>query len=171
MDRPPSSPAAAPQLRPAKPEDREFLFRVYAASRAEELARVPWSPAEVEAFLRQQFDLQDSAYRQDYPTAAFEVIEFAGQPAGRLYLERSATDLHLIDIALLPEHRGRGIGTGLIHTILAEAADRRLPIRLYVEQDNPARRLYKRLGFTEVEEHGPYLRLAWTPPTGASTNP
>lgn len=167
----PPPPAPAHRLRPVRPEDAALLFAVYAASREAELAPVPWTPAEKETFLRQQFAAQDHAYHHDYPQATFDVIEIESRPAGRLYLDRNDTELHLIDIALLPECRGRAVGTQLIRDLMAEAAAKRLPIRLYVEQDNPARRLYQRLGFAEIEEHGPYWRLAWPPPAATPTEP
>ena len=157
-------------LRPATPADREFLFQVYAASRAEELAPVPWSAEEKSEFLRQQFAAQDRAYRNDYAAAAFDVIELEARPVGRLYVDRTPTEIHLIDIALLPECRGQGIGTALVREVVDEAARTKRPIRLYVEHGNPARRLYQRLGFAEVEEHGPYWRLEWSP-TASPTAP
>ncbi|HLP02944.1 MAG TPA: GNAT family N-acetyltransferase [Opitutaceae bacterium] len=158
-------------LRPVAPADREFLFEVYASTRAEELAVVPWSPADKDAFLRMQFEAQDRDYRANYPAESFHLILDDGAPAGRLYLERTPTELHLIDIALLPAFRGRGRGTALLRDLLAEARAAQLPIRLYVEHLNPARRLYFRFGFTDVEEHGPYWQMKWTPPPHTPTTP
>ncbi len=152
-----------PGLRPAVPGDREFLFRTYASSRAEELAIVPWTEDEKEAFLRQQFDAQDRHYRAHHPAADRLVILDRGEPVGRLYVERAADELRVMDIALLPEHRGRGRGRQLIEALQAEAAAAGIPITLHVEAHNPAQRLYARLGFRLVREDGIYQLLEWRP--------
>ena len=144
------------ELRPAEPADREFLYRVYAGTRTEELAVVPWDEAQKEAFLRSQFDAQDRWYREHYARATFEVVVVDGEPAGRLYLHRGESEIRIVDIALLPEHRGNGVGTALLRDLLAEA-DRRVTI--HVERFNPALRLYERLGFTLAEDKGVYLLL------------
>jgi ribosomal protein S18 acetylase RimI-like enzyme len=155
---------SAPQLRAAGSADREFLFRVYASTRAEELAMLDWPAAAQEAFLRQQFDAQDRDYRQNYPEASFDLIIVDGQRAGRLYLDQRAAETNIIDIALLPEYRGRGVGTRLVGDVLAEARARGVSVTLYVEFNNPARAWYQRLGFALEDDQGVYLLLRWRPP-------
>ena len=93
-------------LRPARPEDREFLLSVYASTRTEELTPVPWTDEQKAAFLRMQFDAQDAHYRAHYEGATYEVIEVDGLPAGRLYVHRRPKEIRLVDIALLPRFRG-----------------------------------------------------------------
>jgi ribosomal protein S18 acetylase RimI-like enzyme len=119
------------------------------------------------AFVEQQFEAQDADYRRTRPRATFEVIEVDGRPAGRLYLDRADRTIHVIDIALLPGFRGRGVGTRLLSD-LAEEADRGgRALEIYVEHLNPARRLYERLGFREVEEGPVYTRMERPPhPSG-----
>jgi ribosomal protein S18 acetylase RimI-like enzyme len=155
-------------LRPVSPEDREFLFRVYASTREEELALTDWDEEQKRVFLEGQFGAQDAWYRERYPGATLDVIEAGGEPAGRLYVHRREREIRLMDIALLPEHRGGGIGSSLLHDLMAEAAaaDKRLTI--HVEGYNPARRLYERLGFRKIDEHGVYHLMEWTPAGGAS---
>jgi ribosomal protein S18 acetylase RimI-like enzyme len=136
---------------------------VYASTRAEELAQVPWDDATKRAFLEQQFVAQDTDYRRTRPGATFEVILVDGEPAGRLYLHRSATELHVLDIALLPAFRNRGVGSRLLRELAAEADAASIPSTIYVEKLNPARRLYQRLGFREVED-GPVYLLMERPP-------
>src|SRR6185437_16635571 len=102
---------------------------------------------------------QDAYYREHYASAAFDVIEVDGEPAGRLYVARWDHDIRIIDIALLPEYRGRGIGTALLRELLAEAAADGKRLSIHVELNNPARRLYERLGFVQVEERGVYLLM------------
>src|SRR5438093_6506521 len=107
-------------VRPATEADRGFLFRVYAGTRDDELALVDWDDARKESFVRQQFEAQDAHYREHYPTATFDVILARGEPVGRLYIERWPKEIRIVDVSLLPEHRGRGIGGELVRRVLAE---------------------------------------------------
>ena len=151
-------------LREVTPADRAFLEDVYASAREAELAPVPWSPGEKRTFLDSQFALQDEAYRRRFPPEAFLVIEEQGAPIGRVVLaELDAGELRIADIALLPAHRGRGIGSSLIRDVIAEGEHRGVPVSLHVERWNPAWRLYERLGFVEVSEAGAYVLLRRLP--------
>ena len=152
-------------LLPVQPGDRELLYRVYAGTRTEELAVVPWDDAEKDAFLRAQFEAQDRWYRENYPRASFEVIVIDGEPAGRLYVHRGAGEIRIVDIAFLPEHRGNGAGTALLRDILAEADAAGKRVTIHVERLNPALRLYERLGFAVAEDKGVYLFLERLPAT------
>jgi ribosomal protein S18 acetylase RimI-like enzyme len=151
-------------LRAADADDVGFLYSVYASTRQDELALVPWSPADKEAFLRQQFTAQDTYYRQRHPNTEFLVVLDGGEPVGRLYVCESADQMIVMDIALLPEHRGRGIGTRLIEALLERAKASGVPVVLHVEAHNPAQRLYARLGFVDVGEEGVYRELEWRAP-------
>lgn len=156
--------SAAVHLRPVDDGDWPFLYRVYASTRAEELARTGWSHADKQAFLSMQFEAQRRYYSEHFKDAVFQVIEIDGQSAGRLYLDRRADELRVIDIALLPEFRGAGVGSKLMSDILDEGRDAGLLVRIHVEHENPAMRLYQRLGFRRVEKQGVYFLMEWTPP-------
>jgi ribosomal protein S18 acetylase RimI-like enzyme len=149
-------------LRPATPEDRELLLRVYASTREEELARVPWPAAAKEAFLRQQFDAQDSWWRTHYAGATFEVVVVDGRDAGRLYLWEGPSEVRIVDVALLPEARGGGVGTGLLRDVQVRAAAAGKAVTIHVERMNRALVLYERLGFRLAEDKGVYLFLSWS---------
>jgi ribosomal protein S18 acetylase RimI-like enzyme len=151
------------RLRPISESDDRFLRRVYASVREDELALVPWDEAQREAFLRQQFDAQDRHYREHYDGASFDVIEVEGEPAGRLYVARWEDEIRIMDIALLPEHRGAGIGTRLLRDLLDEARRTGRRVSIHVEKQNRALRLYERLGFATVADRGVYLLLEATP--------
>lgn len=152
-------------LRPEEEADFELLAELYASTRREEVAQVPWSEEEKETFLRWQFESQYRHYRQHYPDCEFLVIEREGRPIGRLYVDRRADQIRLVDIALLPEHRGAGLGTALLRTLLDEGGERGLPVSIHVEYNNPALRLYRRLGFRHVDSNGVYYLMEWTPAT------
>ncbi len=106
-----SNHAIAVTLRPITPADEAFLFKVYAGTRREELAQAPWDEAQKRAFLTFQFNAQHQHYQSEFANAAFHVILDDDTPLGRLYVDRRADEIRILDIALLPEHRGRGIGS------------------------------------------------------------
>jgi ribosomal protein S18 acetylase RimI-like enzyme len=154
---------AGVSLRPVRDDDEAFLYQVFAATREEELAPLDWDDAQKTAFLRMQYMAQHRSYRPTFPDADYLVILRDGRPAGRFYLHRGANEFHVIDIALLPEHRRVGIGSNLLRDLLAEADQAGLPVRLHVEHNNPARRLYERLGFTRIGDTGVYFHMERTP--------
>jgi GNAT superfamily N-acetyltransferase len=139
-----------------------LLFEIYASTRVEELAGVEWNEAQKTAFLRQQFEAQHQQYQEGYRDASFNVILLDGQPAGRLYLARGIDEIRIVDIAILPAFRGRGVGTGLIMRIQADAAQAGKAVRIHVERFNPALQLYGRLGFRPIVDRGVYVFLEWT---------
>jgi len=151
----------SPRLRAATPEDEQFLRAVYACTRAEELARVPWSDEQKRAFTDMQFTAQDAHYRRHYPNTQYSIIEVQGLPAGRLYVDRCEKEIRIIDIAMLPEHRRAGIGTKLLCELQDEARAAGKVLTIHVEKFNPALRLYQRLGFKQIEDKGVYLFLEW----------
>jgi ribosomal protein S18 acetylase RimI-like enzyme len=151
-------------LRPATDADRAFLLALYASTRDDELSQVAWPEGQREAFVQMQFDLQDTQYRRNNPEGTFDVVEIDGTPAGRLYVDRRADDIRIVDIALLPEFRGDGIGSRLIGEVLAEARASGRTVSIHVEVHNPAARLYERLGFVAVSEQGVYRLMAWRAP-------
>jgi ribosomal protein S18 acetylase RimI-like enzyme len=156
--------AAGLSLRPVRDDDRDFLYRVYAGTRSEELAlATDWSDEQKEQFLRQQFAAQDAYYRENYPGAEWSVVLRHGEPAGRLYVHRRPAEIRLMEIALLPAHRGGGLGTKLLEELMAEARATGRPLTIHVEVYNPALRLYERLGFRKKEDKGVYWLMEWLP--------
>jgi ribosomal protein S18 acetylase RimI-like enzyme len=149
-------------LRPITPKDTPFLARVYASSRAEELALTDWSNEQKEIFCRRQFDAQSTYYAATYPEAAFQVVERNGVPIGRLYVARWEKETRIVDITLLPESRGSGLGTKLLRDLQKEARDASKSLTIHVERFNRALQLYQRLGFEQVEDKGVYLLMRWS---------
>ena len=157
-------------LRPVEPADMDFLLALYATTRADEMALVPWSAEEKAAFVRMQFDAQHRFYRERFPRASFDVIRRHGEVVGRLYVDRRADEIRVIDIALEPEHRRAGIGGALMEGILDEGAQSRRKVTIHVESNNPAMSLYRRLGFEHIRDEGVYQFMEWSPsqPQGES---
>jgi ribosomal protein S18 acetylase RimI-like enzyme len=158
---------AAVALRPIADDDRELLYRIYASTRTAEMEMVDWSAAQKDAFLRMQFSAQHSYYLENYRSAEFLVIEVEGRPAGRLYVSRLPEEIRIVDISLLPEARGHGLGTGVVGRLLDEGRASGKPVRIHVEHLNPALRLYERLGFKVIADRGVYLFLEWRPAEAA----
>lgn len=151
------------EFRPITDADQPVLRQIYASTRAEEMAVVPWTEPEKVAFLNVQFEAQHKYYQEVFPNAQFSILEKDGKPVGRLYIDRRKDEHRLIDIALLPEFRGQGIGGELMGVVLDEAREAGKMVRIHVEQNNPAMRLYKRLGFEMIEDQGVYWLMEWRP--------
>jgi len=150
-------------LRPETQADVPFLRRLYASTRWDELAIVDWSDEQKIAFLSDQSRLQLYHYYKYYPTTDFAVLEQHGTPMGRIYLERLDKTVTMLDIALLPEWRNRGVGTALIKATLVEAGEAGQVVSIMVEKFNPAQRLYRRLGFREITDEGVQWVMEWRP--------
>jgi len=154
-------------LRPITPEDESFLFEVYVGARMDELAQVPWDDAQKKAFLTFQFNAQHQYYQSEFADADFSLILDAGAPIGRLYVDRRADEIRILDIALLPAHQGRGLGRALLKDLLAEAAAAGKPVGIYVESyQHRAHALLKSLGFETKEDHSVSVLMQWQPDRG-----
>ena len=148
-------------LRPAQPDDAAFLFELYADTRRAEMEAWGLDDAMLDQMLRMQFTGQQGSYRAQFPQADHHIIVHEGRPAGRILIDRTGPEIVLVDVALVPALRGRGIGTGLLKDLLAEAADAGRAVRLKVVLTNPARRLYERLGFIGLGDDGVYEQMEW----------
>src|SRR5580765_5520428 len=151
------------RLRPEQSSDESVLFEIYASTRKEELDLTGWDAATRQAFLNHQFSAMRNGYRSMFPQAAFSIILRGDRPIGRQVVDRTLDELHLVDIALLPEFCGRGIGTKLMRDLLAEAAEVRKPVRLQVLIHSRATSFYMRMGFRRVGEPDVYETLEWLP--------
>lgn len=142
-----------------------MLAAIYASTRAEELLQVPWSEDQKKQFTASQSSLQERHYATHYQYLERLVIErasvtsggvIAATAVGRIYVQASATELRLLDIALLPSWRNQGIGTRLMTEVLRYADFLHSPVGLHVEPLNPAKRMYARMGFGVAETRGFY---------------
>ena len=163
------------RLQPVTPNDRDVLLELYASTRADELALTDWSDAQRLAFVEMQFDAQTQHYTRQRPQAVCQLIVLddrpmggsqGGRAAGRLWVDREGDSLHVLDITLLPQARGQGLGSALLRELMAEAQLQGKQVTVSVEVHNPARHLYERLGFeAQGELQGIYQRMAWQPAT------
>lgn len=149
------------ELRNTLPDDEPFLLAVYGSARAEELALVPWSDEQRDAFLKMQLTAQHAYYREHFPDADYKVILQNGELVGRLYILRRDEGIRIMDITLLPEQRNRGVGTFLIQELLNEGRATGRSVRIFVENFNPSLRLFQRLGFSVIDQKDFNLLLEW----------
>jgi len=150
-------------LRPATEADYDFMRLLYHSTRAEEMQHFPFDDAQKKTFLDQQFAAQFEHYAIHYPTCHRNIIERDAKPIGRLWIDEWPAEIRLVDIALIPECRAGGIGSTLLHEVLARGAAAGKPVTIHVEAFNPALRLYQRLGFEKVDTNGVYFLMRWTP--------
>ncbi len=135
-------------LRSVGEDDQEFLCDVYCSARRDEVAAFGWDAAQTDAFLQMQFTMQQGAYNMQSPNAEYSVILLNETPSGRMIVNRTSSAMTLIDIIVLPQFRGIGIGTYLIKRLQDEAAASEKPLILQVDKTNHvAAKLYERLGF------------------------
>jgi GNAT superfamily N-acetyltransferase len=150
-------------LRAVTPADEALLFRVYATTRDEELAVVPFTPQEKHAFLRMQFAARQREYAARFSASDRAVIEWEGAPIGYCWLHRGDDEIRIVDVALLPEHRGEGLGTELLTALIAEARERGVAVRLQVLANSAARRRYERMGFAAVGDSAQHQLMELVP--------
>lgn len=148
-------------LRAETAVDDPYLLWLYATTRQAELDQAPdWSPEQKQAFVAMQFEAQRRHYRHALDNVAFDVIERAGVPIGRLYTREGQTILHIVDILIDPAERGAGLGTALLQCLDEGARGAGKALNIFVETFNPAKRLYERLGFVPVgEPQGFFLEM------------
>ena len=156
------SPLGPLRLRPERPEDQDFRFRLFCASRPPEWYRVELDPVLRDQVMRHQFQAQTLTYQARFPGARFDIVELDDAPVGRVVVNRPGTMVHLVDDAIVPELRGKGLGTAILRALMDEAAAAGLPVRLKVADANdPALQLYLGLGFRQIDEAPAYLELEW----------
>ncbi len=151
-------------LRVATPADEEFLYRLYATTREDEMNAAGFAPEQREAFLQMQFRAQNTHYEKFYLLSIHQIITLHEQPVGREWISRTADEILVLDLVLLPEFCGQGIGSARLREIFAEGDETGQPVRLHVLKENiRAWRFYERLGFRPIEDDGLHYLLERAP--------
>jgi RimJ/RimL family protein N-acetyltransferase len=151
-------------LRPERQHDAAFLADLFRATAGRDLGLMPIDEAMKEALLRMQFTSQTTTYRSQFPGARFDIIEQGGEPIGRIVIDPGTKAGRIVDIALVPQRRARGLGTAILAAVLARFAHRRQRVQCQVLQGNePSLRTFGRLGFRQVAHVPPFLHLEWPP--------
>ena len=157
--------------RDATPSDRAFLLALYASTRADEFAQFGWPPQMERAFMQLQFEAQRGDYERRYPAARCRIVELRRCPVGRLWTARDGDSLVVLDIAIVTDLRGQGIGTECLRGVQRQAAEAGLAVDLQVVAGSPAQHLYERLGFRNVGASEVRQAMTWRlgPPPGPAT--
>lgn len=153
------APSRAVQARRIDETDAGFLKSLFASTRQHELAAIGWPAARQQAFLDQQFEFQHRYYSEHFADAEFLLLQRDGRAIGRLLWHDARSQATLIDISLMPDCRGRGLGSSLLDSLTRHADESGRAIGLHVEPDNPAQRLYRRFGFEVLGGNGVYLKM------------
>ena len=158
-------------LRPEQDGDLDFLRALYRSTREAELAQVDWSDAQKDSFVQMQFNAQRQHYRGTLENVGYDLILQNGAPIGRLYSQERVTQLHIVDIALIPGQRGHGLGGKLLEALGYNAAQVGKGLGIFVEHQNPARHLYDRLGFEVIADAGIYIEMERPAAMGLANGP
>jgi Acetyltransferases len=150
-------------LRAITEADRLFLCQVYISSREDEMGIRDWEEKERTEFLQSQCNMQHTYYMKSYKNPSFSIVLLGNVAIGRLYVERNEKEIRIIDISLLKEYRGFGIGRELINFLIEESENKNIQLTLYVEYYNFARQWYERIGFKQHGENGVYVFMSRVP--------
>ena len=149
------------KLRPALPEDEDFLVAVYGSTRQQELAMVPWTDEQKEAFIRFQLKAQLAHYQAEYPNAEYSIILFEALPVGRLYLDRREAEIRIMDLTLLPESRGKGISSPIIQHLMEEALGSAKKLSINIDKLSQSQAIFEQFGFKPTEDTGFHVLYVW----------
>ena len=149
-------------LRVATAADETVLLTLFAVTRQFDLSA--WPPTLQESFLQMQFVAQSAHYRSAFPNAQDSLVLASGTPAGRIYLDRQEATIHILDFALLPEYRHRGIGRSIISGLQSEAKSVGKILSGHVANTNAAQQFWQRMGFQITPQDQIYSEISWTPP-------
>jgi len=150
------------ELRPALDGDRSFLLSVYVSCRRAELDPLGWDEEATLSFLRTQYEHEERDWRLHQPGAEQLVVVRGGVAVGRLSVARSAHEIRVMDLTLLPQHRGQGIATALVTALVDEAEATRRTVRMHVDRGSPLEGLCRRLGFLPAATRAGSWLMEWT---------
>ena len=151
------------ELRTVEEKDDLFIETVYRSTREEELNFTNWDELQKLAFIRMQSMAQLAEYKTKFPGAAFQVIIYNKQDAGRFYTWENDHEIRLIDITLLPQFRAKGIGNFLLGELIKKSDKVQKKISLHVDPVNPALKLYLRSGFIHIKNNGRHYYMERNP--------
>jgi ribosomal protein S18 acetylase RimI-like enzyme len=162
------SPLGLLTLRSEREDDQAFRYDLFCVSRPPEWDMVQIDPHLREQLNRHQFAAQTGSYRTQFARARFDIIELGAERIGRIVVDRPGDELHIVDQAIAPHMRNKGLGTTIMRALMDEAAAARVPVRLTVGSSNdPSLRLYLRLGFVPTGAVPMHIEMRWVPTEAA----
>jgi len=159
-------------LRPETPQDKAFLFALFHSTAWDDLAPMPLDDTTKEALVRMQFASQTQTYRAQFPHARFDIVEWHGAPIGRIVVDDGEAMGCIVDFALMPDSRSKGLGTAILAAAMQRFVRLQRPVRCKVLINNaPSLRMCQRVGFRQIEVIPPFLQLEWQPTVSPDTAP
>lgn len=146
-------------LKLATPDDQAFLAELYSDVRSVDFVPLGLPEAMLEQLLAMQFRAQQSGYAAQFPGAIDQILWDGTTRIGRMLVNDGESEIWLVDIAILSAYRGQGLGRHFLQELCSRAAAARLPLRLSVRFNNPAQRLYERLGFVRTGGDGMHVAM------------
>lgn len=157
------------RLRAALPGDDAFCRELYASTR-DDLRQLPMPTEMLAGLVAMQQRVHEEGRRRVYPDAEVLILEYGEQPAARVVLDAGGQDWRLVDLAVLPALRGRGLGAALLAALQRRAAGCGAGVKLSVLRTNGAAlRLYERAGFVACGGDALQQQMIWTPPASPSS--
>lgn len=151
-------------IRPARPSDEPFLTSLYRSTRDDLLNFLDAEQDFIEDLIERQFQAQTVGYGGSYPNAMYFIVEKLDQAVGRVSIDFGSNEVHILDIAFIPQARGKGYGESVISALQQVAGKIFVPLSLVVESNNTiAKHLYLKLGFQVEELQPPHERWVWYP--------
>lgn len=147
------------KLLTAKKDDTSFIKELFFQVKSQEFIRFHWDKTLLESLLEIQYNAQQKSYEQQFPDAETFIVFFEKNRVGKLTLDKS-TNYHVVDISIHNDYQNKGIGTQVLNKIIIEAKTYNKAVTLSVTKDNPAHKLYKKLGFIAVKEDDIYLKMS-----------
>jgi ribosomal protein S18 acetylase RimI-like enzyme len=141
-------------------QDENFLINLYFSTR-EDLDNLPLANEIKENILKMQYEAQKQQFESAFPNLEENIILLDQKMSGRLLVSRDKDVIHLVDIALLPQYRNFGVGTSLLLSLREEVVSGGQSIILHVLKNNPAVRLYQRLGFVITNEKEMHYQMTY----------
>jgi GNAT superfamily N-acetyltransferase len=150
-------------LRLVRAEDEDFLCALYGSTRAQELAMTPWNEEQRAVFIRFQFAAQQQFYQAEFPQAEHSIIMLGEEPIGRLYVDRRADEIHILDITLLAQYRSQGLAAPLLRALMDEAAQAGKNVGIQLDFYDQSQPLFEQLGFKPTVTKGFHTSYVWQP--------
>lgn len=136
------------ELRPATFDDYAYCYRLTKKNMYDLFYRHwgGWIPAE---------------FRRGFVIENIFIVVIAGKRAGYLNIIKEPAPIYIVNFQLSPVRRNQGIGTKLLNRLLAIHSKN--SIQLTTFEDNPAKRLYERMGFVVIEKNGMTVKMEKRP--------
>jgi len=149
-------------LRIARNEDTPFLSALFFERNAPRFASLGWDDLQLRSILQMQYRARAKGYAEQFADLKdFVILDSKQQPIGELLLHEAAGEIRIVDVCISSSKQGRGVATRLLRELQQEAIVKEATITLRVDHENPARRLYQRLGFQKITGDALQIEMQW----------